>query len=125
MPNETSTELSFQGVCHYLGRLSKAAKTGMKTALAGCPKCHFPILEALSHFVRSHGQDGAVYVSDFADDVHQPLSAISRSLRMLEQDGLIRREADPADRRKTLVRITPKGYDACGKCEDALSRSPS
>ena len=121
MSSEPEAALSFHGVCHYLGRLSKAAKTGMKTALAGCPKCHFPILEALSHFIHCHGQDGAVYVSDFACDVHQPLPAISRSLRMLEADGLIRREADPADRRKTLVRITPKGQDACGQCEDALS----
>ena len=31
------------------------------------------------------------------------------------------READPADRRKTLVRITPEGYAACARCEDALS----
>ena len=28
---------------------------------------------------------------------------------------------DPADRRKTLVRITPEGYAACARCEDALS----
>ena len=28
--------------------------------------------------------------------------------------------ADPADRRKTLVRFTPKGYDACRQCEAAL-----
>ena len=47
--------------------------------------------------------------------------AISRSLRQLEQDGLVLREADPADRRKTLVRITPEGYAACARCEDALS----
>lgn len=57
----------------------------------------------------------------FAREAHQPLPAISRSLRQLEQDGLVLREADPADRRKTLVRITPEGYAACARCEDALS----
>ena len=121
MPAETEQTLSFHGVCHYLGRLSKAAKTGMKTALAGCPKCHFPMLEALMHSIHHKGQDGTIYVSDLAKDVHQPLPAISRSLRILEQDGLIRRDADPADRRKTLVRVTPKGYEACEQCEEALS----
>mgnify|MGYP001154763306 CR=1 FL=1 len=30
------------------------------------------------------------------------------------------REPDPADRRKTLVRITPKGYELCHQCEQAL-----
>lgn len=117
----TEKELSFHGLCHFLGRLSKASKAGMKAALADSPKCHFPMLEALVHSINSHGRDGAIYVSDLARDVHQPLPAISRGLRMMEADGLIVREADPADRRKTLVRITSKGYDACQQCEDALS----
>lgn len=121
MPDKTEASLSFHGVCHYLGRLSKASKAGMKAALRGCPKCHFPMLEALAHSIRSHGQDGAVYVSDFARDAHQPLPAVSRGLRQMETDGLIVREADPADRRKTLVRITPKGRSACQQCEAALS----
>ena len=115
------TTLSFHGVCHYLGRLSKASRAGMRAALQGCPKCHFPMLEALVHSIRSHGRDGAIYVSDFAKDAHQPLPAISRGLRQMEADGLIERRADPADRRKILVRITPKGYDACQQCEEALS----
>ena len=110
MLNETEAAASFHGLCHFFGRLSKASRAGMKAALRGCPKCHFPMLE-----------NGAVYVSDFAREAHQPLPAISRSLRQLEQDGLVLREADPADRRKTLVRITPEGYAACARCEDALS----
>ena len=121
MPAELEATLSFHGVCHYLGRLSKAAKTGMKNALSGCPKCHFPMLEALLHAIRSSGQEGAISVSDLAREVHQPLPAISRGLRQMEADGLIARETAPDDRRKTLVRITPKGYEACGQCEDALS----
>lgn len=121
MTSEPEAALSFHGVCHYLGRLSKAAKTGMRTALAGCPKCHFPMLEALMHSIHHKGQGGTISVSDLAKDVHQPLPAISRGLRQLEADGLIQREADPTDRRKTLVRITPKGREACGQCEEALS----
>ena len=97
MPAETEEALNFQGLCHYIRRLSKAAKAGMKAALADTPKCHFAWLEALLHAIRSRG------------------------LRQLEADGLIAREPAPEDRRKTLVRITPKGYEACQQCEDALS----
>ena len=53
-------------------------------------------------------------------ELHQPLPAISRTVRQMEQDGLVERFADPADRRKTLVRFTPKGYEACRQCEAAL-----
>ena len=121
MLNETEAAASFHGLCHFFGRLSKASRAGMKAALRGCPKCHFPMLEGLAHTISTRGQDGAVYVSDFAREAHQPLPAISRGLRQLEADGLIAREPAPEDRRKTLVRITPKGYEACRQYEDALS----
>lgn len=113
--------LNFHGLCHFIGRLNKAAKAGMRTALADCPKCHFPMLEGILHSIVHHGQDGAVSVSDLAADLHQPLPAVSRGLRLMEQDGLILREADPADRRKTLVRITEKGYSVSQQCEAVLS----
>ena len=112
--------LSFRGLCHSISRLSSAFKNGMRASLSGCPKCHFNMLEGLMHTISLHGQDGAIYVSDLARELHQPLPAISRGLRLMEQDGTVVREPDPADRRKTLVRITPKGYDACRQCEAAL-----
>ena len=121
MPAETEEALNFQGLCHFLARLSKAAKAGMKAALDDSPKCHFPMLEAILHAINVRGQNGAISVSDLAHEVHQPLPAISRGLRQMEADGLIARETAPDDRRRTLVRITPKGYEACQQCEDALS----
>ena len=42
-------------------------------------------------------------------------------LRLLEQDGMVERETDSKDRRKTLVRITPAGMEALRGCEDALN----
>ena len=98
MLNETEAAASFHGLGHFFGRLSKASRAGMKAALRGCPKCHFPMLEGLAHTISTRGQNGAVYVSDFARETHQPLPAISRSLRQLEQDGLVLREAAPAKR---------------------------
>ena len=46
---------------------------------------------------------------------------ISRGLRTLEQDGLAQRQTDPNDRRRTLVRITPKGEESRLICESRLN----
>ena len=78
------------------------------------------MLEGVLMTIEEHGQNGTIYVSDLAAAVKQPLPAVSRALRQLEQDGLIERITDPNDRRKTLVRITPKGYELCHQCEQAL-----
>ena len=122
--SEEST-LSLRGLCRYIHRLSKASKAGMKAALADCPKCHFPMLEGLAHTISTRGQDGAVYVSDFARETHQPLPAISRGLRQLEQDGVAkvvrprrpiemgRLERDPA----VLQRVYDQGYAVGQKTE--------
>lgn len=118
--SEPSTP-SFQGMCHYIGQLSKASKAGMRAALADCPKCHFNMLEGLLHSINCHGKDGAIYVSDLAREIRQPLPAVSRGLRLMEQDGTVVREPDPADRRKTLVRITPQGEQARLQSEQALN----
>ena len=52
--SEPSTP-SFQGMCHYIGQLSKASKAGIRAALADCPKCHFNMLEGLLHSIICHG----------------------------------------------------------------------
>ena len=56
--SEPSTP-SFQGMCHYIGQLSKASKAGMRAALADCPKCHFNLLEGLLHSRRPPQNAGA------------------------------------------------------------------
>ena len=118
MPQKSAPELF--AVVHYLHRLSTEGKRGAKMALESCPKCHFITLEGVLMTIEEHGQNGTIYVSDLAAAVKQPLPAVSRALRQLEQDGLIERITDPNDRRKTLVRITPKGYELCHQCEQAL-----
>ena len=118
MPQKSAPELF--AVVHYLHRLNTEGKRGAKMALESCPKCHFIMLEGVLMTIEEHGQNGTIYVSDLATAVKQPLPAVSRALRQLEQDGLIERITDPNDRRKTLVRITPKGYELCHQCEQAL-----
>ena len=112
MPQKSAPELF--AVVHYLHRLSTEGKRGAKMALESCPKCHFIMLEGVLMTIEEHGQNGTIYVSDLAAAVKQPLPAISRALRQLEQD--------PNDRRKTLVRPTEKGLDASRQVETAISR---
>lgn len=108
MPQKSAPELF--AVVHYLHRLSTEGKRGAKMALESCPKCHFIMLEGVLMTIEEHGQNGTIYVSDLAAAVKQPLPAVSRALRQLEQDGLIERITDPNDRRKTLVRPTERGW---------------
>ena len=110
-----------KAVMRYVGRLKKAMRRGASLCLANAPKLHLGILEGLNHAIEVRGQNGAVYVSDLAEIFHQPLPAISRGLRTLEQDGLAQRQTDPNDRRRTLVRMTPKGEDARLICESRLN----
>ena len=119
MPQKSAPEL-FAAI-HYLHRLSTEGKRGAKMALESCPKCHFIMLEGVLMTIEEHGQNGTIYVSDLAAAVKQPLPAVSRALRQLEQDGLIERITDPNDRRKTLVHVTEKGLASSRQCELALS----
>ena len=119
MPQKSAPELF--AVIHYLHRLSTEGKRGAKMALESCPKCHFIMLEGVLMTIEEHGQNGTIYVSDLAAAVKQPLPAVSRALRQLEQDGLIERITDPNDRRKTLVHVTEKGLASSRQCELALS----
>lgn len=114
-------DLNFHGLCRFISRLHSAAKHGMRAALADCPKCHFPMLEGLLATIQAHGQDGAIHVTQLARDFKKPMPVISRGLHQLEDDGLIERETDQTDRRKTLVRVTRKGYEDSRLCEEALS----
>ena len=88
-----------KAVMRYLDRLKKSVRRGASLSLANAPKLHLGILEGLNHAIEVRGQDGAVYVSDLAEIFKQPLPAISRGLRTLEQDGLAQRQTDPNDRR--------------------------
>ena len=111
MPDIENTDLGW--LIQFLGRVNTLGKRGMRAALASQPRCRLGMLES--------GQDGSIYVSELARAMRQPMPAVSRGLRLLEQDGHILRETDPNDRRKTLVRITPEGEQARLAGEQAIS----
>lgn len=119
MAEQSSFEL--QGLIHYMGRLREASAQGVRAALAQGPKCRFGMLERLQYAIRQYGKNGTIYVSDLARTAQKPMPAISRALRLLEQDGMVERRTDPQDRRKTLVCITPAGQQALQGCEEALN----
>lgn len=119
MPGSEIPDL--QGVFRFVSRLHTMSKRGMRAALADCPRCHFGMLENLHILIEQRGVEGAIYVSEVARAMRQPMPAVSRGLRMMEQDGSIVRETDPNDRRKTFVRITPQGEQARLQSEAALN----
>ena len=45
---------------------------------------------------------------------------LTQQLRELERDGLIRRERDPADQRRTVVEATPKGAKMVARLSDTI-----
>ena len=112
---------NLHGVFQFVARLHTLSKRGMRTALADEPKCRFGMLEQLHMLIEQHGQDGAIYVSAIARNMHQPMPAVSRGLRLMEQEGHIVRETDPNDRRKTLVRLTPEGERVRKANEQAMN----
>lgn len=61
---------------------------------------------------RSSAQKGgSVTVSELAEKIHAQNSAVSRSLRNLEEQGLIERTVNRTDRRNTCVSLTEKGKE--------------
>ena len=119
MAEEVAFEL--RGLIHYIGRLREASARGVRAALADAPKCRFGMLERLQFAIEQYGKEGTIYVSDLARAAKKPLPAVSRALRLLEQDGMAERQTDPRDRRKTLVRLTPEGESALHQCEQVLN----
>ena len=93
----------------------------MRAALANEPKCRYGMLQHLYNLIEQHGYDGAIYVSDIARYMHQPMPAVSRGLRAMEQDGHITRETDPGDRRKRWCASPRKGSAPAVTNEQAMN----
>lgn len=139
MPQKSAPELF--AVVHYLHRLSTEGKRGAKMALESCPKCHFIMLEGVLMTIEEHGQNGTIYVSDLAAAVKQPLPAVSRALRQLEQDDSLsgsqtpmtaakrwcvprKRGWMPAARSRPQSAVTLSGSSAASRKSSGSSCSP-
>jgi DNA-binding MarR family transcriptional regulator len=53
-----------------------------------------------------------VRVQDIANEMHITVGASSKLVDRLERDGLVRRAANPADRRSSIILLTETGQEA-------------
>ncbi|MBQ1489425.1 MAG: winged helix DNA-binding protein [Eubacterium sp.] len=73
-------------------------------------------------FLSKEKPAGPIRVADLVQAAPVPAPAVSRNLKGLEAKQLIVREADPKDRRNTLVRLTPLGREKVAEHEEILDR---
>lgn len=119
-PTDSSRAPAFREQFRLMQRFGKLVRRSMTQALRDCPRCHFAQLERLHFVLQKYGDGETIQVSALAQATQDSMPSVSRALRMLEQEGLVVRETDPRDRRKTRVRITPQGNQARLQCEDAM-----
>lgn len=80
------------------------------------PDKHVMLLLHLNTVRCRRGYGERIEVSNLMRDMNEIPQSVSRNLRILEQDGLIERHADPKDRRKTYVIITVEGKKIIQEC---------
>jgi DNA-binding MarR family transcriptional regulator len=76
---------------------------------------------AVLHFLAD--AKGPLPLSDLAARQHCVRSNITQLMDRLEKDGLVRRRADPDDRRSVLAELTPAGAQAHAKGVRALAEA--
>jgi DNA-binding MarR family transcriptional regulator len=64
---------------------------------------------------------GPLTVGEAAAHLSRAQSVVSEIVAHLERKGLLERESDPADRRRTLVWLTPEGHEALRRDREVLS----
>jgi DNA-binding MarR family transcriptional regulator len=63
---------------------------------------------------------GPLTIGEAAAHMRRAQSVISEIVTHLERDGLLERESDPADRRRTLIWLTPGGHQALRRDREVL-----
>jgi DNA-binding MarR family transcriptional regulator len=64
--------------------------------------------------LRALGHHGALHMSALSDRLHIAPRSVTEVVDALEGRGLVARRPDPADRRATLVELTPPGEEVLG-----------
>jgi DNA-binding MarR family transcriptional regulator len=63
---------------------------------------------------------GPLTIGEAAAHMRRAQSVISEIVTHLERDGLLERESDPGDRRRTLIWLTPGGHEALRRDHQVL-----
>ncbi len=101
-------------------QIRKTVQRSIQQADPGTSRGDIIMLERLHYIIRCSGHDGAVPVSALPEHLRMLAPAVSRTLRQLEEKGLVERIPDPHDHRKALVRLTEKGEHIRLKAEDRM-----
>ena len=64
---------------------------------------------------------GPLTIGEAAAHLHRAQSVVSEIVSHLERQGMLERESDPADRRRTLIWLTPAGRDTLRRQREVLS----
>lgn len=78
---------------------------------------------AVLKIIRSLQQEeksSKVYVSEISQKIETSKPAVSKTLKILEQKGFVKRETDSQNRRKTFVFLTDRGYAVKKESDDAF-----
>ncbi|MEV0280739.1 MarR family transcriptional regulator [Streptomyces sp. NPDC050610] len=99
--------------------LKRSTRQGLHRALAigmgeAVDELTYPVLSGL-------GRTGPCSAADLAPEVGLDRSGVTRRASRLEEAGLVRREADPADRRATLLVLTDAGQHTVRTLREHLS----
>jgi DNA-binding MarR family transcriptional regulator len=86
-------------------------RDGPRSQLAGASRA------VLEHLALA----GPLTVGEAAAHLRRAQSVISEIVAHLERQGLLEREDDPGDRRRTLIWLTPGGHDALRREREVLS----
>jgi DNA-binding MarR family transcriptional regulator len=95
-----------------LSRLSKSALRRTPESLLGMPMRQYV---ALSYI----GEPGGVSQQQLTEILMMDANNVVLLLNELERDGLVRRERDPADRRRHLVQATEAGVAVLDRAQAA------
>ena len=63
---------------------------------------------------------GPLTIGEAAGHLNRAQSVVSEIVAHLTEQGLLERESDPADRRRTLIWLTPAGHDALRRDREVL-----
>ncbi len=118
MPEDEQDPTQVMADAATFGRLFEQAylrfhrRDGKRSALSGASR------GVLTHLALT----GPLTVGEAARHLDRAQSVVSDIVTQLEAKGLLERRTDPGDRRRTLVWLTPDGFDRLGRDREVLGR---
>lgn len=95
----------------FFRTMNRFRKIGFAAMAGAMTKGEFFLLMLLHKNRLANPEGKGMYVSELAHSMHVAPPAVSRTLRALEQRGLIERTVDRDDRRTTYIVLTEKGEE--------------